>query len=108
VIITRTNERHCFWVWVIVRCRKRDGVSKTIEYIIGGCSSLSESTCLGRHNQMAEITHQQIAIKYKLLYRNTLPYSRYKPEPVVESVTRFYIRTGLSQLIKLYISTDLI
>jgi len=57
---------------------------------------------------MAEIIHQQIAIKYKLLDRNTLPYSRYKSEPVLESVTCFYIRTGLSQLIKIYISTDLI
>jgi len=62
-------------------------VGKTIEYVIAGCSSLSESTCLGRHNQMAEIIHQLIAIKYKLLDKNTLPYSRYKSEPVLESVT---------------------
>jgi len=72
---------------VIDRCRKCDKVDKTIEYVIAGCSSLSESTYLRRHNQVAEIIHQQIAIKYKLLDRNTLPHSRYKPEPVLESVT---------------------
>jgi len=72
---------------VIDRCRKFDKVDKTIEYVIAGCSSLSTSTYIGRHDQMAEIIHQQIAIMYKLHDRNTLPYSRYKPEPVLESVT---------------------
>ena len=40
---------------------------------------------VGRHNQLANIIHQQIAMKYKLLDRNTPPYSRYKLEPMLES-----------------------
>jgi len=47
------------------RCRKCDKVGKTVEYVIAGCSSLSESICLRRHKQMAEIIDQQIAIKYE-------------------------------------------
>jgi hypothetical protein len=34
---------------------------------------------------MGKIIHQYIAIQYKALDRNTLPYYRYTPEPVLES-----------------------
>ena len=40
---------------------------------------------LERHNQLANIIHLQIAMKYKLLDRNTPPYCRYKLEPMLES-----------------------
>jgi hypothetical protein len=49
------------------------------------CSSLPESSYLRIHNLLAKIILQQIAIKYKLLDRNTRPYCRYKPQPVLES-----------------------
>jgi hypothetical protein len=42
----------------------------------------------GRQNQPARIIQQQIAIKYKLLVRNTLLYYTYKPELVLESANR--------------------
>jgi len=45
----------------------------------------SESSYLRRHNQLSKIVHQQIAIKYKLLDRNTLPYYRLKLELVLET-----------------------
>ena len=53
-----------------------------------GFLSLSESMCRGRHSQLAKIIQQQIAIKYKLLDRNTPLYHTYKPELVLESATR--------------------
>jgi hypothetical protein len=58
-------------------------LGQKIGHTIVGCSSLSASTYLSRHNQLATKIHQQTAIQYKLLDRNTLPYDRYKPEPVL-------------------------
>jgi len=59
------------------RCRKCDEVGEKIEQVMDGCSA---SAYLGRHNQLAEIIHQQTAKKYKLLDRNTPPYCTYKTE----------------------------
>ena len=62
-----------------------DKVGITIEHIIAGCSSLSESAYIRRCNQLAKIIHQQFAIKYKLHDGNTLLYYRHKPELVLEA-----------------------
>ena len=70
---------------MIDRHRKCYKVRETTEHVIAGCSSLSESAYLGRHNQLAKIIHQQKAKSYKLLQINTPPYCRYKPEPVLQS-----------------------
>ena len=64
-----------------------DKVGIVVEHVIAGCSSLSESAYLGRHSQLAKIIHKQIAIKYKLLNRNTLPYCRYKPKLLLDQLT---------------------
>jgi len=56
----------------------------TIERVIAGYSSLSESAYIRRHKQLAKIIHQQFAIKYKLHDGNTLLYYRHNPEPVLE------------------------
>ena len=75
-----------FLVWgVIDHCRKCDKVGETTEHVTAGCSSLSEFANIGRHNQLAKIIHQQTAIKYTLLDRNTPLYYRYKLELVLES-----------------------
>ena len=60
-------------------------VAETIEHLIAGCSSLSESARLRRHNQSAKAIHQQTAKMRKLFDKNTPPYYRYKQEPVLES-----------------------
>ena len=60
-------------------------LGETTEHVIARCSSLSESAYLGRHKQLAEIIHQQTAIKHKILDTNNPPYCRYKPEPVLDS-----------------------
>jgi hypothetical protein len=66
----RNLEKHCLGVEVIDRSRTRDKVGETMEYVIAGCLSISESAYLGRHNQMAKIVHQQIVMLYKVLWRS--------------------------------------
>jgi hypothetical protein len=85
VIENRNYQKHCLGVEMIYRCRKYGTVGKTTEHVIGACSSLFESSYLRKHNQLAKIIHQQIAIKYKLLDRKTLLYYRFKPALVLES-----------------------
>jgi hypothetical protein len=85
VIKTRNNEKHSLRVDVIDRCRKCDKVHETTAPVIAGCSSLSKSANLSRHEQLAKIIHQQTAIKYTLLERNIPPYYRHKPELVLDS-----------------------
>jgi hypothetical protein len=63
-------------------------VDERNEHVIAGCSSLSECAYVERHNQLAYMIHQQIAIKYKLPDRNTPPYCRYKPQPVLKSANK--------------------
>jgi hypothetical protein len=48
-----------------------DTLGIIVEHLIVGCSSLSESAYLRKHNQLAKVIHKQITTKYKLLYRNT-------------------------------------
>jgi hypothetical protein len=64
---------------------QKNKMDETNQHVIAGCSSLSECAYGGRHNQLANIIHQQTAIKYKPLDRNTPPYCRYKPQPVLIS-----------------------
>jgi hypothetical protein len=77
-------------VELIDRCRKCDKVGKTTEHVIAQCSSLSESTYLRRHNQLAKIMHQHIATEYKLLDGHTALYYRYKPEQLESADTILY------------------
>ena len=46
IIKTSNYEKHCLGVEVKDRCRKFNKVGETNEYIIAGCSSLSESAYL--------------------------------------------------------------
>lgn len=92
---------------MIDRCRKCDKVDETIEHVIAGWPSLSESVYLGTHlfpqnvgshdHLSNNIICLQIAMTYKLLDRNTPPDSRYKPEPVLESANMI-LRWDLSTI----------
>jgi hypothetical protein len=44
-----------------------------------------ESARLRRHNQLTKAIQEKTAKKHKLVDKNTPPYYRYKPEPVLES-----------------------
>ena len=66
------------------RCRKCNEKAETIQHIMSACSTLSQSEYLHRHDQIAAIIHQEIAINLKLLKDRT-PYYKYKATPVVDS-----------------------
>jgi hypothetical protein len=57
---------------------------ETIQYIMSACSALAQGEYTHRHNQVAKIVHQELAIKCGLL--KTPPVARYKcePQPVLE------------------------
>ncbi|RVE46395.1 hypothetical protein evm_008929 [Chilo suppressalis] len=57
---------------------------RTRLHIISGCSRLANGEYLHRHNQVARIIHQQLALKYNLL-ASEVPYYRYAPEQVLEN-----------------------
>ncbi|CAK1581434.1 unnamed protein product [Parnassius mnemosyne] len=63
-------------------------------HIISGCSQLSNGDYLHRHNQVARIIHQQLAIKFGFTQQD-VPYYKYEPKPVLEnrSVTLYWDRS---------------
>lgn len=84
VIRTRNYEKHILHFNVSDICRKCHKPGETIEHVTAGCSFLSNSAYLARHNQVAKIIHQQLAIKQKLT-QNAVPYYKYTPNPVLEN-----------------------
>jgi hypothetical protein len=66
------------------KCRKCNTKGETIEHIVSGCKMLCQTDYLHRHNQVANIIHQRLAIKYKLINTSTA-YYKYKPEKVLDS-----------------------
>ncbi|MBZ5796461.1 hypothetical protein K8353_40995, partial [Burkholderia contaminans] len=84
VIKIRNYQKHILKSDVEDICRKCGSAGKTIEHIIGQCPALAESAYLGRHNQLAKMVHQQLALKYGLL-ATAPPYYKYNPEAVLET-----------------------
>jgi hypothetical protein len=41
--------------------------AETIEHVTSGCTATANTDCLRRHDNVAKITHQQLAEKYKLI-----------------------------------------
>lgn len=66
------------------RCRKCGVAGETIEHVINGCGALSSTLYTMRHNNVAKIIHQQLALKYNLL-NEFLPYYKYNPVSVLEN-----------------------
>jgi len=58
--------------------------SETIEHILNGCKVLTNTEYLSRHNQVAKIIHQELAIRFGLV-QEPLPYYRYEPQSVLEN-----------------------
>jgi hypothetical protein len=65
-------------------CRRCEKTPETIEHITGSCTSLANMQYLHRHNNLAKIIHQQIAIDKKLLTTYT-PYYKYTVTEVLEN-----------------------
>jgi Reverse transcriptase (RNA-dependent DNA polymerase) len=85
VIMTNNYKKHIIKdATVEDKCRKCSNTGETIEHIVSGCPMLCQTDYLHRHNQVANIIHQKLAIKYKLLQTSTA-YYKYKPEKVLDS-----------------------
>nr|CAI5858762.1 unnamed protein product [Callosobruchus analis] len=84
VIRTRNYEKHILKLSHEDRCRRCKGPGETIEHISAGCPALAETEYLGRHNEVCKIIHQQLAHKYNLC-KDSTPYYKYQPAPVLES-----------------------
>ena len=65
-------------------CRRCQNNAETIDHIIGGCTSLASHDYTARHNQVAKIIHQNLAVQYNLA-KEKLPYYKYEPPPVLEN-----------------------
>ena len=66
------------------KCRKCRTASETIQHITGACTMLAQTDYLHRHNQVANIIHQALALKYCLIEKS-IPYYKYQPANVLES-----------------------
>nr|CAI5839441.1 unnamed protein product [Callosobruchus analis] len=84
VIRTRNYEKHILKLSHEDHCRRCKGPGETIEHISAGCPALAETEYLGRHNEVSKIIHQQLAHKYNLC-KDSTPYYKYQPAPVLES-----------------------
>ena len=65
-------------------CRACHRPGESIRHIISGCSHLANGEYLHRHNLVARIIHQQLALQYGLV-ESEVPYYKYTPTPVLEN-----------------------
>jgi RNA-splicing ligase RtcB len=65
-------------------CRLCKAKGETIEHIVAGCSTLSLTDYLARHNDMAKVVHQGLAKECGLVEKEE-PYYIVKPETVLEN-----------------------
>lgn len=84
VIATKNYRRYILHEDIEDRCRKCNAVGETIEHVVAGCQALAEVAYLGRHNDVAKIVHQQLALKHNLV-NQCVPYYKYLPDPVLEN-----------------------
>lgn len=66
-------------------CRRCNRASETIQHITGACVSIAQTDYKHRHDQVAHIIHQKLAIKYKLSSALPVPYYKYSPESILEN-----------------------
>uniref|UniRef100_A0A2H1VMW0 SFRICE_006526 n=1 Tax=Spodoptera frugiperda TaxID=7108 RepID=A0A2H1VMW0_SPOFR len=67
------------------KCRKCHRAAETIQHITSACPNLAQTDYTLRHNQVARIIHQKLAIKCNLLPPKVEPYYQYSPKPVLEN-----------------------
>ncbi|CAH1101356.1 unnamed protein product [Psylliodes chrysocephalus] len=78
-------------------CRRCKRAKETIHHITTGCQSIVQADYKVRHDQVAKIIHQKIALNFLLTQENTL-YYKYTPERVMENdiVVLYWDRTLLT------------
>ena len=94
VIMTNNYRKYIVKDGTVDICRACHRPGETIRHIISGCSRLANGEYLHRHNLVAKIIHQQLALMYNLV-ESEVPYYRYVPDPVLESghVTLYWDRS---------------
>lgn len=85
VIATRNYRKYIIKENIeIDTCRKCHQYKETIEHITGGCKILAGTDYTDRHNAVAKIIHQELALKHGLTQTET-PYYKYTPKNVAEN-----------------------
>ncbi|CAH2084520.1 unnamed protein product [Euphydryas editha] len=79
-------------------CRACRHPGESLRHVLSGCSALANTEYLHRHNQVAKILHQELALMYCFLEQR-MPYYQYTPVPVLE-------RDGVRLYWDLPIATD--
>ncbi|XP_045535408.1 uncharacterized protein LOC106709986 [Papilio machaon] len=94
VIVTNNYRKHILKDGTIDICRACRRPGESIRHIVSGCSRLADGAYLHRHNQVAKIIHQQLALKYALV-DTEVPYYQYQPSPVLENsyITLYWDRS---------------
>ncbi|CAH0678041.1 unnamed protein product [Spodoptera exigua] len=94
VIMTNNYRRFIVKDGTVDICRACHRPGESIRHIISGCSRLANGEYLHRHNLVARIIHQQLALKYSLV-ESEVPYYRYEPDPVLDNghITLYWDRS---------------
>ncbi|CAH2094069.1 unnamed protein product [Euphydryas editha] len=82
VIETRNYQRH-----IIREPIPCNSASETIQHITGACKAIVQTDYKHRHDQISNIIHQKLALKYKLITTPAVLYYKYTPEVVLENTT---------------------
>ncbi|XP_026323226.1 uncharacterized protein LOC113232673 [Hyposmocoma kahamanoa] len=80
------------------KCRKCRIQPETIQHITGACTALAQTDYTHRHNQVANVIHQNLALKYALIHESITPYYKYTPQTILENTTHklYYDRAILT------------
>lgn len=66
-------------------CRRCKAAPEHIQHITGSCRAIVQTDYKHRHDQVANIIHQKLAHKYKLISDPILPYYKYTPKIILEN-----------------------
>jgi len=66
------------------KCKRYHQFPETIDHITSGCKLLASTEYTDRHNTVAKIIHQEIALKHRLITEHT-PYYKYHPQTILEN-----------------------
>ncbi|XP_061704430.1 uncharacterized protein LOC133515871 [Cydia pomonella] len=84
VMMTNNYRKYILKDGTVDICRACRRPGESLRHIISGCSHLANGEYLHRHNLVARIIHQQLALLYRLVDRE-VPYYKYSPAPVLEN-----------------------
>ena len=84
VVKTNNYRRYIIKDGTVDICRACRRPGESIRHVISGCSHLANGEYLHRHNLVARIIHQQLALRYDLA-ESEVPYYKYAPAPVLEN-----------------------